>query len=108
MQLPGTLKMGGAQWQLDTTLEAATVLSDNGDYGQTDEAKQRIRIDVGKPSDKVGESLLHEVIHAIHAAYFTPSERPDEAYIKTFTAGLFAVLRDNPLVAQVITRGKLE
>ena len=105
MELPETVKIGGARWTLVGDADAANRLKEDSLYGTMLESKQIIRIDTTNTEAKVAESLLHELIHAIQCAYITPGDRTEERFVKTFTAGLFQVLRDNPdVVAFILAR----
>ena len=101
-ELPTRIKIGGAIWQTESDATAQDRLKEENNYGVTVEAKQVIRIDMTCSPAKRQESLLHELIHAIEASFLSPPDRTEERRIKTFTAGLFQVLRDNPDVVAFI------
>ncbi len=65
------------------------------DAGQIQSRHCLIRIRRSAPNDRRAEVLLHEIVHGICYECHLPL---DEQTVATLAAGLYGVLRDNPVM----------
>jgi len=66
-------------------------------FGQTSHVQQRIIYSDAVPVDRQKQSILHEVIHAVMAAYGPPDgARENEDIARALGRGLHQVFVDNP------------
>lgn len=99
---PTVVVIAAKHWEIQWDNPSA---DSDGSYAVTSGVLQRITMGVVSSPEKKRESLLHEILHAIDKTYRTPKAEADEATIKLFASALFAVLVDNPVVANYIIQG---
>lgn len=97
--ITGPIKIGA----VDYTIELQDKLEDD-DYGCCDPHTQTITLSKDQNRQAVGDTLLHEIMHAIwHESGLFAVKRPDEEQIvRTTSTWLCLVFRDNPKVLSFI------
>lgn len=71
------------------------------DSGECDERSQTITVNEDQTEEAMQDTLLHEVIHAID---HTLDAGMEERQVRLLATGLIAVFRDNPDLAEYVTR----
>lgn len=99
MSLPSRIKIGAADYEL-----VIGPINDSDEYGNCDTHAQRITISNNQTAQSAGDTVLHEIIHAIwNESGLAFIKRPDEEAIVRITATwLKLVFRDNPDLAPFI------
>lgn len=100
-ELPKSVKVAGFTYSIRTVNSIEEIEKDmDGVSGFIDFIKQEIVICTAFSIERQVETLLHEIIHAVHCHYHIESIVPnpeDEENLTTTTAeGLFQVFKDNP------------
>lgn len=97
--LPVVIKIGA----VDYTIELQDNLEDD-DYGYCDSHTQRIVLSKDQNKQSIGDTLLHEIMHAIwHESGLFSVKRPDEEQIvRTTSTWMCLVFRDNPEILPFI------
>lgn len=70
-----------------------------GDY---DKEKERIRVDTSMSDTQVADTLLHEILHAIHYIYGIKDEHEEEQVVTVTATALSQVIQDNPDVVKFL------
>ena len=94
MELPKIIKVAG----FDITIERmnhAVSMSDQV-FGDWTPIEQKIRIDLALSRHKVVDTMIHELLHAIHWAYVIKNEDEEERIVSVTSTALTQVFRDNP------------
>ena len=101
MKIPNKVKIGGFDW---TIIESNDVTQESQTFGSTHYQKQKLFIEVEETDQKKGQTLLHEIIHAIiwqtglierlKNKEYNPSE---EELVQAISMQLYQVLHDNNL-----------
>lgn len=99
MKIPKTVKIMGFDWSIKKDKSVAT---EGNIYGSTHHGSQTIFLDPENTPQKMEETLLHEMLHAI--AWQTGVEKRhrklegvEEDFITALASGLYSVIRDNKL-----------
>lgn len=101
--MPTTVKIG---WR-DFAIEEWEHIKANAArrYGEQSDVEGKIRVDISFGHQRAAETLLHEILHAIHNV-FDLGKSPDDERIVTVTSnGIATVWRDNPPVMRWISEG---
>jgi hypothetical protein len=101
MIIPSQIKIGGFQWTIEQQMDVAR----EGDiYGSTHHTSQKIFLDPTMPRQKLEQTLLHEIMHAIwwQSGIERGSEdkKLEERVIHALSMGLYQVLQDNNLLQE--------
>ena len=72
--------------------------------GTCDPDKQVISIELGASPERTAEVLIHEVMHALWAAFDIGDEADEETAIKRIAAGLADVARENPVFVDILLK----
>lgn len=96
--VPQSIKVGAVDYTIhveDTT---------DGEYGECISHTQRIRLARNQTAQGVGDTLLHEVLHAIwyESGLFDMKRIDEERIVRTTATWLKMVFRDNPHAAAFI------
>lgn len=96
--VPQSVKVGAVDYVV--SVEETT----DGEYGECVSHLQLIRLAKNQTAQGVGDTLLHEILHAIwYESGLFDVKRPDEERIvRTLSTWLKMVFRDNPHVAAFI------
>lgn len=95
--LPGSVKVGGMTYRISTADGI-----DEGCTAQVHFSKLLIRIDGELPLERIREGLLHELIHASLETWSQDRVGGAEEFVTAASFLLFAILTDNPGVADFI------
>jgi len=87
MIIPNKLKIGGHEYLVEFT-EYDNI---EGDCGDSDRHRNRIRICQTDPQSQQEETLIHEIIHAINGGL-------KEEIVDGLAVSLYQVLKDNELL----------
>lgn len=68
-------------------------------YGLCDEASQQICVRTDIHPEQLADTLLHEAIHAIS---FTLGLKLKEETVRSLTASILALFRDNPELTEIL------
>lgn len=108
-KIPTSVKIGPFTYAIDIDVNkfAACKLQNEDKYelaGMTCTADQVIHIDIAVPMEKIQDTVLHEILHAI---YFISSlheiKKPsEEIMVAIFATNLMMVLKDNPHIVQFL------
>lgn len=98
MKLPQRVKVGGFWYSIEPATEELNIRQQ---YGHTEHYTCTIKVDPELSKERVKETLLHEVLHTIDAA-FPPDDQMTELQIKVAARLLFQVFTDNPEVRKFI------
>jgi hypothetical protein len=101
--ITGSVKIGPVFY--DIVLEDKL---EDDDYGYCEPHVQRIVISKDQSYQHVGDTLLHEIMHAIwHESGLFSVKRPDEEQIvRTTSTWLIMVINDNPHIIKFIKNAK--
>lgn len=84
------------------TITVETVIADVADLGRFNGGfigtSLRIILQEDFPPQRMRETYLHEIIHAMHDAYGWPAELVEEELAKMLPAALIQFQQDNPAV----------
>lgn len=97
MKIPKSVKVGGLVYDIIVNHD---VNHESNSWGSIHQQTQRIFIEGGLSSQKNGEVLLHELIHAClyHSGYSSNlPEADEEKIVHALTPSLYQVLKDNKL-----------
>ena len=103
LPVPPTVRVGPYTYSIvmDRVLVHAV---DSGANGTTSPELQRISVDPDRGRDAVAKTVLHEVLHAVWTNAGDRGDKVDEeTAIRTLSAGLLGVLRDNPALVAYLT-----
>ena len=89
MKIPSELQVGGVTYQVRWDLEARQFLANEGNNGYCN--KQSLCLSLNPDQTRVGQTFLHEVVHAIDFEYCACSLT--EAQVDTISHGMMQVLR---------------
>ena len=94
MNLPKSIKVLGITYKVTSPEEYLAMM---GRWGETHNLTGEIRVAVehGR-NDRIRETLLHEIFHAIIAEILSTGDFPEERIVESLASGLWAVFRDNP------------
>jgi hypothetical protein len=93
--LPGSVKVGYRTYRLELWTEQQA--KDEDSDGECDHETGVIRLDPTMDAQKAGNTLLHELIHAVWYVWSMPEENIEEEFaVGALTNGLATVIRDNP------------
>lgn len=100
MNLPSTIRVGAATY----SLVVEPIQGEDPEYGNCDTHTQVITISSNQTAQSAGDTLLHEVLHAIwNESGLAFIKRPDEETVVRITATwLRMVFIDNPLVHKFV------
>lgn len=73
--------------------------------GNCDHRNLRLELDEDLHPRHVGNTLLHEILHAIWGVYRLPV-KDEERYVETLATTLVSLFRQNPRLYEVITRNE--
>lgn len=108
MDLPARLKIGPLPFQVAGDLPALNAKRQAcGDQrvGNTDTHAGLILVDPTLPPAMQADTLLHEVLHAIHSVLVLRKDRQSaEEWIGVTATLLLGVLRDNPDLVAFVTQ----
>ena len=87
MNLPATVRVGSLTYQVicDGVADA------NHNYGETNPIEQKIRLGALVTPERLAETLLHEIIHAVN---LDRSTQLKESQVRNLANGLCALLQD--------------
>lgn len=71
-------------------------------YGEFSSVEKVIRVDFSKGRVQGGETLLHEILHAVCWVWAIASSEDEDDIIGPLSLGLGTVIRDNPKVFDYI------
>ncbi len=71
-------------------------------YGEYSADELIIRIDVTQKEQRVVETLIHEIIHAIYNLYNINDDDKEERIVSAMSRGWLQVYRDNPDLLKLI------
>lgn len=94
-EFPQSFKVG----PFDYEVEAWNSLSAESRqaYGECSRLELKIRVAENIPLQKQGETLLHEILHAVAAQqYILADDEDQEEVVRPMSLGLAATMRDNP------------
>lgn len=72
-------------------------------FGDYDKHKERIRVDTNISDTQIADTLLHEILHAVHYIYGIKDEHEEEQIVTVTATALSQVIQDNPKVMKFIT-----
>lgn len=101
MDLPGKVRITGADWTIEASPEE---LDAHGKDGMTWHRKQLIKVNAIAPRSKQKASLLHELVHALEEG-LSPANELSEQQITTIGAGFAQVFADNPAILAFLASG---
>lgn len=73
-----------------------------GCFGIYTHGKQEIKIDFSVSNERVIDTLIHEINHAIWNIFGLDDEEDEEKSVNTLSLGLMQVFRDNPKLYKYI------
>lgn len=101
--LPTSVRIGNMEWKIEVASQQDSQA--NGEFGHCNTLSQRIRLAPNQTAQCLANSLLHEILHAIHWVYGLWRNDPDEEHYTNQTAnGLCAFFQDNPYAMQWIMK----
>ena len=93
--MPASVKVGYRTYRLELWTEQQA--TDEDSDGESDHEAGAIRLDPRMDPQKAGNTVLHELIHAVWYVWSLPEENiGEELAVGGITNGLATVLRDNP------------
>lgn len=97
---PKKIKIGPYVYKVELFPDATTT-----DYGACVYNHQTIFLNANQHAERAGDTLLHEVLHAIWdvAGFDVATDLNEETIVRSYATWLSAVLRDNPRLAEFIT-----
>jgi hypothetical protein len=98
MNLPSTVKVGATEYSL-----IVGHIKDSDEYGNCDTHTQVITISNNQTMQSAGDTLLHEILHAIwNESGLAFVKRDEETVVRITASWLNMVFKDNPVVASFI------
>lgn len=93
--MPASVKVGYRTYRIELWSEQQA--QDEDSDGECDHDAGVIRLDPLMDAQKAGNTLLHEIIHAVWYVWSMPEENIAEEFaVDALTNGLATVMRDNP------------
>jgi len=98
-KLPKTIKIGPYEYEIRLFPDSTT-----SDYGACVYNHQTIFLSANQHAERAGDTLLHEVLHAIWdvSGFDVQPDLHEETIVRSFATWLSLVLRDNPKLAEFI------
>lgn len=93
---PTKVRIMGVDWSV---VEDGKRAQKENVTGETDHDNLEILLDADIPEQHKRTTLLHEIIHAIDNFTHEPKNHLEEDQVRCLTAGIYQVLRDNPILA---------
>ncbi len=100
MKLPNKIKV--ACFDIEIREWDAKTANVRGCFGEYSGDECIIRIDATHNSQRVVETLIHEITHAIYHLYCISDEDKEERIVTAISRGWFQVYRDNPEVLDLV------
>jgi hypothetical protein len=98
MNLPPVIKVGATEYILHVGH-----IKDSDEYGNCDTHLQVITISDNQTRQSAGDTLLHEILHAIwNESGLAFVKRDEETVVRITASWLNMVFKDNPIVAKFI------
>lgn len=98
MKFPAKLKIGGFTWQVE---ENGDVSNEGNIFGSTHTRTQKIFLEPGLTKQKLEQTLLHEVMHAVWwqsgLSKMSFDLNVEETIVHALSMGLYQVFCDNNL-----------
>lgn len=105
--LPAALTIGPHRYEVRSDHDTGVLLRAEGSNGDSRPCDLLIRVDTGRPTSAVAETLLHEALHcAWHQTSFTASQNlsdHEEAIVTALAPLLLGILRSNPDLVKFLT-----
>lgn len=100
MGMPSTVKIGAHTFKV---VELSIMQgSEKGRYGESAFQSLEIRIVTSHPKTRVGETLLHEIFHALFWQYGIEKGDEEERVVTALSSAIAMVWNDNPLMFEFI------
>lgn len=98
---PRKIKLGPYTYVVELFPDATT-----SDHGACVYNHQTIFLSANQHAERAGDTLLHEVLHAIWdvAAFDSMPDLHEETIVRAMATWLSAVLKDNPKLVEFITK----
>jgi hypothetical protein len=91
--IPGSIRVGGLDYQIECSEEASKELRSNGNWGEHNGWLQRIRLRKELSSQAQSQVFLHEIIHAISDIYLN-GKLNDDDMVDPLAQGLTQVFEE--------------
>lgn len=88
-----SIKIAGQNYKVESMPKKWVHHTDT--YGQCDTEHLAIHLATNIPESRKGETLLHEVLHAIYYEYGLSHVNDEEGIVSLLSVGLYQVLKDN-------------
>lgn len=95
--IPKTVRVGGLTYSIQVI--AGFEQASDRYYGDHNSVLQRIRLCADMSNERLANTFMHELMHAIHCAYDVGDNTDEESNTYRTTNGLCAFWRDNPEAA---------
>ena len=102
MKIPKTIKIAGHLYR--TKIKNGTWSGDTMSRGQVNTNVLAIKLDKNMPKSRKGETLVHEIIHAIYHEYGLEDTDKEERIVSVLSTGLYQVLVDNPKLKKIFDK----
>ena len=95
MKIPKEVKIGGIKYIIEISEHKDDDLTEIKNWGITSYANCKIRLNNDVNSQKIWQTLFHEILHIINIEYKTGLK---EDNIERISNGFYAFLKDNKLL----------
>ncbi len=97
-----SVKVGGVQYRI---VYISDLRDDDGKLdGRIHHGKAVIQVEDEQSQHGKSQTILHEIVHAIHTQMGRPKLSKDEGYVDALAYGIYQVLRDNPGLVRMILK----
>lgn len=105
--LPAEITVGAHTYTIHADPDSARAIRNDGERGRCDTDGLTIRLDSDLPATQLGETLLHETLHAVWSGTGLPTvdalDAHEEQVVRSLAALLYDTLRDNPALVAYLT-----
>jgi hypothetical protein len=97
-----SVKVGGFQYKI---VYIQNLRDDDGKLdGRIHHGKTIIQVEDDLSPQAMPQTILHEVVHAIHVQIGRTEQNKDESYVDALAHSIYQVMRDNPELVRMIVK----
>ena len=94
MELPSSIRVGA--YDIEVQWWRPVYANDRERFGEFSQYEQAIRIDRGLKPQKLLDTVLHELNHAVYWIYGLKDEDEEERVVQVYATAWTQIWRDNP------------